>query len=56
MFALYMTMRTEHANVDIHFEIQYAVLFIDIMNSLNEPSCGNFTSAPEYKDIKKVVN
>lgn len=49
-------MWTEHANASVQFEIQHAELFMDIMSKLNEPSCGNFTLALEYKDVKKGVN
>lgn len=45
-------MWTEHANVNVQFEIQHAELFMDIMSSLNEPSCANFTLALEYKDAR----
>ena len=49
-------MWTEHATVNVQFEIQYAELFMDIMSNLNEPSCGNFTLVLEYKDAKEGVN
>lgn len=48
-------MWTEHANINVHFEIQLAELFMDIIRSLTEPRCGNFTLALEYKYAEKGV-
>lgn len=43
-------MWTEHANINVQFEIQLAELFMDMISSLSEPSCGNFTLALEYAE------
>lgn len=39
----------EYANINVQFEIHLAALFMDIISSLTEPSCGNLTLALEYK-------
>lgn len=59
MLALHMTiilMWTEHANINGQFEIQLAELFMNIISSLTEPSCGNFTLALEHKDADRGVS
>lgn len=48
-------MWTEHANINAQFEIQLAELFMAIISSLTEPSCGNFTLVLEYKYAKRGV-
>lgn len=56
LFVLPMTIiyvETEHANVNVQFTIEHAELFIDIISSWTNPSCGNFTLALEYKDTEK---
>lgn len=49
-------MWTEHANINVQFEIQLAELFMDMISSLSEPSCGNFTLALENKYAESGVS
>lgn len=49
-------MGTQHADVNVQFVLQHAELFMDIISSISEPSCGNFTLALKYKDAERGVN